>query len=372
MNIVILGSGREEKLWAEAILARTSDRLAGAFPGFEEMPDLSGKKDLDDALTLAGIDAVLVGGDFELRAEGLRRAAAMGLPALVLHPPGENADPYYIVSMSKRETGAIVVPCLPARLHPGIRRLDEACRSNEIGAFRELRLEKVENEEGLVDRAFPRAVDLIRALLGEIETVTATGDPPGEKPTESLQVQLRGPNARRAEIRLRKGNPEPTRLILQGSDGSLTLEFEPHRCAEATLIRKIGERIETDQLAEWNPFAAMFDVFQEICAGKSDEIQPNLEDGTRSMEIAEGVCKSLKKGRTIDLHYEPISELNTFKSIMTSSGCLVLFLTLLILPIALSGPSMGQKWTIYLAYAIPPILVGYVLLQILRLAVKSS
>ena len=156
MNILIFGNGPEEKRWAESILAREGDRLAGAFPGFEELPDLPGKKDLDEALTLNGVDAAIVGGDFELRAEGLRKVAAMGIPALVLHPPGENADPYYIVSMSKRETGALVVPCLAARLHPGIETLDEALGSNALGAFRELRLEIVENEEGLVERAFPR------------------------------------------------------------------------------------------------------------------------------------------------------------------------------------------------------------------------
>ena len=116
----------------------------------------------------------------------------------------------------------------------------------------------------------------------------------------------------------------------------------------------------------------MLDRFQAAILIKPDEIEPHLEDGTRSLEITEAVVKSLKKGRTIDLHYEPISELNTFKSIMTSSGCLVLFLTLLILPLALSGPSLGLKWTIYLAYLIPPILIGYVLMQVLRLAIKSS
>lgn len=372
MNIVILGNGPEEARWAEAIRSRPNDRLIGAFPGFDEMPELPGRTDLDEALTLAGIEAAIVGGDFESRAEGLRRVAAMGLPALALHPPGENADPYYVVSMSKRETGAIVVPCLPVRLHPGILRLDEAIVSEQLGAYQELYWESRESEEGLVERVFPNAVDPIRALLGEIETVTATGDPPGEKPTDSLLVQLRASNGRRAEVRLRKGNLGPTRLELQAAEGSLTLEFEPNRRASARLIQKQGDRIETENLADWNPFDAMLDVFQLAIDLKSDEIPPNLTDGTRSMEIAEGVVKSLKKGRTIDLHYEPINELNTFKSIMTSTGCLLLFLTLSILPPALSGPSLGLKWTVYLAYLIPPILIAYLLLQGLRWAIKGD
>ena len=38
---------------------------------------------------------------------------------------------------------------------------------------------------------FARAVDVIRALVGEIEALTATGDPPGEDPDLELVVQLR-------------------------------------------------------------------------------------------------------------------------------------------------------------------------------------
>ena len=38
-------------------------------------------------------------------------------------------------------------------------------------------------------------IDLIRALIGEVAVVTATGDPPGEHPTDALVVHLRGENA---------------------------------------------------------------------------------------------------------------------------------------------------------------------------------
>ena len=118
MNILILGDGPEELAWARALVDDPSHRMAAACPGFKSHPELPGGLDLDAALALNGLDAVIVGGDVNLRAEGLRRAASMGLRSLVLHPPGPNADPYYQVAMSRQETGAIVVPDLPARLHP--------------------------------------------------------------------------------------------------------------------------------------------------------------------------------------------------------------------------------------------------------------
>ena len=89
------------------------------------------------------------------------------------------------------------------------------------------------------------------------------------------------------------------------------------------------------------------------------------------MELAEATTRSLRKGRTVDLHYEPISEESTFKSVMTSTGCMVLIIAMLILPLALAGPPLGFPWTIYIAYVIPPVLVFFVILQTLRFAVRE-
>ena len=60
MNSLILGDGPEERSWAGAIEDHPEHRLVAACPGFEARPDLPGGTDLDGALALAGIDAVLV------------------------------------------------------------------------------------------------------------------------------------------------------------------------------------------------------------------------------------------------------------------------------------------------------------------------
>jgi myo-inositol 2-dehydrogenase/D-chiro-inositol 1-dehydrogenase len=89
------------------------------------------------------------------------------------------------------------------------------------------------------------------------------------------------------------------------------------------------------------------------------------------MELSEAVARSLRRGRTVDLYYEEISEIGTFKSVMTSVGCAVLLSILVVLPIALAGPPLGIGWTIYLAYLIPPVLIAFVFLQLLRFAVRN-
>lgn len=373
MNFLILGDGPEELAWARAIDASAAHRLFVAFPGFAGFSELPQARDLDDALATAGVEAAVVGGGADFRAEALRRVAAVGLPAICLHPPGPDSEAYYQVAMSRAETGSVLVPDLAARLHPGVSAIRVAIESEELGAFRSLRYESpADTSAGDLARvAFARSVDLVRSLVGEIEAVTATGDAPGDRPEDSLIVQLRAAGSRRAEVRHWSGPDDSARLILNGAGGSLTLETATDLEGPSRLVRRAADGSEVAQeLEAWSPRAALLDVL--VDAAGSLAVHPDLADGTRAMEVAEGVVRSLRRGRTVDLHYEEISEAGTFKSVMTSVGCLVLISILVVVPLALAGPALGVGWTIYIAYAIPPLLIAFVLMQLFRFAVRDA
>ena len=372
MNFVILGDGAEELAWARTLSAHSSHALLAAYPGFDELPDVPEPSDLDDALAVVGLEAAVVGGGLEFRAEALRRVAAAGLAAVCLHPPGLDSEPYYMVALSREETGAVIVPDLAARLHPGVAVLRQVLGQAALGSFRVLRHESACGPDGvdLVRQAFPRVVDLVRVLLGEIESVTATGSPPGVGPTEELVVHLRGPASRRAEVRIWSGPPASARLMLQGATGTLTLDYDPTFQRPARLVRRRADGTETvTELEPWDPHAALLDTLAAAASGHS--AVPTLLDGTRATELAEAAVRSLRRGRTIEMHYEEISEAGAFKSTMTSLGCVLLLSILVVLPAALIGPALGMRWTIYLAYLIPPMLVVFVVLQSLRLGIRS-
>ena len=86
-------------------------------------------------------DAAGRGIGLEVRGEWLRRVAAEGLPAICLHPPGDDSEAYYQVALSREETGAVLVPDRPARLHPGVAAIRPALADGSLGVFRSLRLE---------------------------------------------------------------------------------------------------------------------------------------------------------------------------------------------------------------------------------------
>src|SRR5262249_22520011 len=157
-----------------------------------------------------------------------------------------DSEAYYQVSLSREETGAVIVPDLPLRLHPGVAALRQAWSQGALGSFRGLRLDWPVATAGtnLAREAVPRAVDVLRALLGEIEALTATGDPPGANPDVELIVQLRAVESRRAELRTWSGCAEPARLTLLGAEQSLILEFDPSLQRSARLIRRTPSRPE--------------------------------------------------------------------------------------------------------------------------------
>jgi myo-inositol 2-dehydrogenase/D-chiro-inositol 1-dehydrogenase len=373
MNFLILGAGDEELAWARAIARDPRHSLLAAFPGFAELSKIVRPIDLDDAFALARIQAVIVGGDLKSRGESLQRATAAGLPTICLHPPGEDSEAYYRAALSRSETRAVVIPDLPIRLHPAVECAKRAVDESEIGGFRGMRIEWPVEPDGadLARHVFPRLVDGVRALIGEVEAVTAAGDPPGPWPTESLIVHLRGQGARRAEVRIERATTAPGRIVVTGAAGSLTVEYDPDCEGNARVIRRNTTAL--DRIAEfdsWDRHTAILAVLAEAMTGRKQDIHPNLIDGTRAMELSEATVRSLSRGRTVNLYYEEITEAGTFKGVMTSIGCVIFLCILTILPISLIGPPLGFPGTIYLAYAIPPVLILFILLQSLRFALQ--
>ncbi|WP_165222402.1 hypothetical protein [Aquisphaera insulae] len=382
MNVLVVGDGPEELVWGAWFSSHPDHSLLGILGGYLASRVVNARfvADLDEGLALARLDLVIVGGPILARGEALRRCAAEGLAVICLHPPGDDSEAYYQVALSREETGSVIIPYLPLRLHPGVAALRAGRENGEIGTVRALRHEisVEETDEDMARHIFPVAVDPIGALLGEIDSLTASGDPPGTTPELELLVQLRSTGGDRAEIRIMSGPSEAFRLTLAGTLATLTLEYPSMIQGTSRLIHRSlsGPEESVTELPSWDPRAAIMQVLHEALALREEPGRrapgPSLRDGTRAMELSEAVVRSLRKGRTIDLHYEEISEEAVFKSIMTSTGCMLLLSILVVVPLALAGPAIGIPGSIYLAYAILPALVLFALFQFLRLGIRTG
>jgi hypothetical protein len=275
-------------------------------------------------------DAVIVAGDDdeERRLEQLRRLAQAGMPLLISHPVHRSMLAHYELDMIRRETGAILVPCLPARSHPlaaQLSRLVEEKPDSHVGEVDQVIFERAleaRSRENVV-RHFARDVDLLRFVAGEVHQLGAMGSPGTAASGEllayhNLAVQMSG-----TQGRVVRWSIHPThefagaRLTLSGSRGKAVLHMPP---------QPEGWSLETKAPAEsttvegdvWDPHTAALEELRDAIGGGQASRWP---DAARAVELAETIERSLAKGKVIDLVEQEYSDVSTFKGMMTSIGC---------------------------------------------------
>ena len=207
------GDRRERRAPGRRGLSRAS-RLA----------DVPPSRDLDDALADGGRRG---GGRRRRRPSSAPRRSGGSPPRacrpICLHPPGPDSEAYYQVAMSREETGAVLVPDLPARLHPGRRgRPRRPWTARSSGPFRGLRYEAPVGPAAgdLVRHEFARAVDLVR-----VAPRRDRGRDRDRRP------------ARRAPDR-EPGRPPPRRRVAPGRGPALV---GPARARPAGPRRRLGD-----------------------------------------------------------------------------------------------------------------------------------
>ena len=153
------------------------------------------------------------------------------------------------------------------------------------------------------------------------------------------------------------------RLILVGTKGRAVLDMHSDR--PWSLQTEWQGEINQQAFPDWEPAAVVLDQF--VAAVEGSESRPTWTDAAQAMELADAVERSLRRGRTIELHFEEHTEQGSFKGVMAAAGCLLLMLGLgLTVAGALIG---GFKFRVadYWAHGLLVALVVFLLLQTLRL-----
>ena len=330
-------------------------------------------------------EAVLVGrrtagGD---RDEGLRKLVQAGRRLLLSHPATESMLLAFELDMIRADTAAILLPCLPDRLHPfaaAARRVIEAslAEASPIG-----RLEAILFARPLPDRertavlaAFARDADLIRVLTGDPQRLATLGSVAGEAAYANLTVELGSGSQLPIRWQVSPGEGDAT-LTIRGDAGEVVISIGRDWRWEGP-FEPDGPGDDTGPARMLGLLAAAVRGEPTTVVAAGEAITPaDWPDAARAIELAEAVPRSLAKGRAIDLHQEEFSEIGTFKGTMASLGCGLVLAALLVLLLATlvggiareAGWEIGERVASAWPLVVLAVLAGFLALQALPMLV---
>jgi hypothetical protein len=257
------------------------------------------------------------------------------------------------------------------------------------------KVEQIIFEREQIDRARPAVlaqlaldVSLLRSLLGEIRSVSATGpvpalgrDPLGPKPKElpslaNLCVHLGGawePSVRWSIAPAADAEDEGAEMTLVGERGKARLSM-PSACAWTAEVHGASWKI--DRANDSSVPAGLLTQLKKIIE-QPESASDQWLSACRDQEVAEAVDRSLARGRTIELFGEGHTEEDSFKGVMAVGGCLLLMMALGVVFVAtvVEGLRLPMRdwlvWKYWPIYLLVPVVV-FLLLQFLQLAIKRD
>lgn len=337
----------------------------------------------EDLLAEGGPDAVVVCGATEIILQTARQLAGAGKPLLVCPAPRQTSTFAYEMTLLQAEQQVTLFPLSPLRGHPCVQRLRELLDARELGNVHHIRLEReipseVSAGSPVMSRDdFSRAllddIDLFRCLSGEYDQVLASRSETAPGEISLATVTLTGSQAPQAVWSATAGSPARWRLTVTAERGTAVLAGDPDQGVLTLTGRKGAAGEPIDEAATSTGGAWLLERFQESLDQRG--LRPNWTDYTRGFELLDGVERSLRRRRTIDLNFEVPSERSTFKTQMTAIGCSLLVLTLLatVLYLIVAAAVNLNDTVKYIARAVIFLPLGlFLLLQLFLLLTRPS
>jgi hypothetical protein len=354
----ILGESPAIERWTDWLATRRDQRIVAIWPGNGTgdvpKPDVRRLGSWSDLLEPSVADVIAVAAtDFDDRALALRQLADYGACLLIEIPDMEPILGYEL-AMIQAERGARLIPYYPAALHPWIEQLRVWCAeptSCPIGSIEQLSLERIGlPTDTTSQQEFARDAIVLRRLLGPIDRLQAMGNrvEPGEQIHASPRDGRNGlaSASQVASVHLQSvagiiaqwslvpaRHASPARLVVRGWAGSLVIEM-PQPCSGWTARADWSDEADRApvvwaDLSGWDPQGAVLEQVQRARAGR--EVQLAWDDAYRAAELADLMELSGRRGRTLDIHNQEVTERDTFKGVMSAIGCFLLLATPLLL-----------------------------------------
>eukprot|EP00913_Durusdinium_trenchii_P008873 g8339.t1 len=310
--------------------------LATASPALRIVPDW------EELLNVPDLDAVIVGGFDETAMQGAKQLASAGKSILLLPDKRQDSAWVYEMTLIRDDNGVVLLPVFPLRDDPAVLKLRQAIDTGAIGKVLHLNMERETHVDiagnttpllkvDAVNAALLFDVDLLRAVGGNYNRITALHSGAVDNRVSLATVTLAGNDVPEASWSARPvTTPSRWTLRVVGETGQFTLSCpnlaEPAAAQELTLE---GPGIETESEPETSTASSADRLLERLEAARQGErVSPDWTDLTRDFEIVDATARSLRRRRTIDLHFETASERNQFKTQMTAIGCGLISMTI--------------------------------------------
>lgn len=305
----------------------------------------------EDLLVAKDVDAVIVGGSDASILEGAKQLAAASIPMIFVPRADQGSTFIYELSLIRDDIHVSLWPLLWHRFDRAVIRLKQAIRDGELGRVQFLQMQRSLSQsspgmpirQSVVDEELLLDVDLPRWLIGDYNQVTGLQTAATTEGVQMQSVVLAGRSLPEANWSINSvQGPNDWTLSVRGDQGVASL----HR--EATSRHWIyefnGQRVEGDERQTARDALAAFVSFvpTKNFGSTNPAITKNANgiwgELVKCYETVDATHRSVRRRRTIELHFEPMSERAIFKTQMTAIGCGLLmatfFLTLCYLGIA--------------------------------------
>ena len=283
-----------------------AERLIAAHTEFAAISNCS----WEDLLIDSSVEAVLVAGDSDDVQTAAKQLASAGKPLLIVSRVSFGAACAYELSLIRDDSHVKLMPVFEHRFDSELVALPQQLASREWGAIRRLQVDRVLSSpspsslltEPEIDAASLEDIDLLQWLGGRYDQVTAMRSGQTEQGCSQATLTLAGTGLPDATWTARRGAADFWRLTVETEREPITLERATRPTAPAAMIAA-------------------------FVAAES----PDWSDAVRVFDVLDAARRSLRRRRTIDLHFETLSERQQFKTQMTAIGCGMLMLTLVLM-----------------------------------------
>jgi len=301
------------------------DELATRFP---QANRIQTSDDFAKAVLEKSVIIVGLGGEPAEKEKLLRDLARDGTP-MILDQPACSGIFAVELDMIQRDTDAPMIPFHPQSHHPVFARLAQWTRASDspVGPIEQVEMERAlpDRSDDAVRAALSRDALLLRRLLGNFQRVGAM--PAKEiKSLANLNAHLTGEAKALGRWSVNPIVSEPgATLSLVGDRGRITLTMPDE--GEWELTSTVDE-LPSEKLQA----VAAHTLAKAISDGLSGEaVHPNWEDAFRANDMADITCESVRRGKTLPISNERVTEEDTFKSMMAAGGCLIIMVIPLLL-----------------------------------------